>query len=122
MILRVIQESLSISKIKDVRQVDWSKPYTFLSMLDNECSLVCPSHSVPSQAIQRQDGWRAFSFPSIEDGLGNHVLTHLSSVLAENEVNIHIVTTFQKDYILVPERCFFKAVKSLEKVGHVIDW
>ena len=60
MMLTVLTEMLSICKFKDYSKVDRSQPFVFTGTTDEERSLVCPIPEVPSNTLERSDGWRGF--------------------------------------------------------------
>ena len=48
------------------------------------------------------------------------VLARVSGILAENEISIFAVSTYNTDYILVKSAAFEKAVSVLEAAGYKI--
>lgn len=48
------------------------------------------------------------------------ILSKLSAILAENNIGIFAVSTYNTDYILVKEDNFEKALNVLSTVGYVI--
>lgn len=56
--IEVIDGAFSVCKIADARLVDMRRPFTFLSVTDQESSLVCPAALVPEDALAREDGSR----------------------------------------------------------------
>jgi len=68
-----------------------------------ELSIVCPEAVVPGEAIAVERGWRAFQvdgpIPLNETG----VLAGFASVLAANRIPVFAVSTYDTDYLLVPE-------------------
>ena len=45
--IKIIEGDFSILKLKDFSQVDFSAPFTFTSVTDEEFSLVCLSDKAP---------------------------------------------------------------------------
>lgn len=68
-----------------------------------ELSIVCPEPVIPGEAIAVDRGWRAFEvdgpIPLSETG----VLAGFASVLAANRIPVFAVSTYDTDYLLVPE-------------------
>ena len=65
MILTVLTETFSICKLRDYSKVDLNRPFVFTGSTDEERSLVCPTPEVPSDALERSDGWRAFRIDGV---------------------------------------------------------
>lgn len=99
-------------------EVDLAQPFTFLSVTDEEVSLVCPEEHVPSQYLKRTDGWRAFKVQGELDFSLTGILAGLSCVLAENGIAVFAVSTFNTDYLLIKEETLSNAVRALEGAGY----
>ena len=120
MTLKIIDELFSICKVVDYGSVDLSSPYIFIGSTDEERSLVCPTRSVPANTVERDDGWRAFRIEEKLDFSLIGILARISKVLAEGEVGIFAISTFNTDYILTRSECFDRAVGLLQSAGYSI--
>ena len=73
------------------------------------------------EGTEAEPGWRALKlqgpFPFTETG----VLASVIRPLAEAEIPIFAVSTFDTDYVLVPERHLEAAVGVLRTAGHGVD-
>lgn len=118
--LKVIDEKLSVCKVKDYSRVDMTVPFTFTGCTDRERSLVCPTASVPPGTVARDDGWRALVIEGTLDFSLVGILSGISAVLAENGIGIFAVSTFDTDYVLVKAENLGKAVASLKEAGYGI--
>jgi uncharacterized protein len=82
-----------------------------------ELSIVCATARVPL-GVRVQGGWRAFQLhgpiPFSETG----VLSSLLAPLAAVRVSIFAVSTFDTDYVLVPEGQLDAAARALADAGH----
>ena len=87
-------------------------------MTDEEISLVCKTDYVPQNTIERDDGWRGFRIQCVLDFSLIGILSKLSAILAENNIGIFAVSTFNTDYILVKAENFEKALKVLSDAGY----
>ena len=87
-------------------------------MTDEEISLVCKTDDVPQNTIERDDGWRGFRIQGVLDFSLIGILSKLSAILAENNIGIFAVSTFNTDYILVKAENFEKALKVLSDAGY----
>ena len=80
---------------------------------DEEKSLVCLTEDVPDNTIEREDGWKAFRIEGILDFSLIGILSQISALLAENEIGIFAISTYNTDYILVKEKNYLKAKELL---------
>lgn len=78
------------------------------------------TNSVPENAIECDNGWKAFRMQGILDFSLIGILSRISTLLAENEIGIFAVSTYNTDYILTKEENFDKSIKILECNGYVI--
>ena len=118
--LKIINQNFSICKVGDLSQIDYSDKFCFISKTDEELSLVCSTNSVPENAIECDNGWKAFRIQGILDFSLIGILSRISTLLAENEIGIFAVSTYNTDYILTKEENFDKSIKILECNGYVI--
>lgn len=118
--LKIINQDFSICKVEDLSQIDYSDEFYFISKTDEELSLVCSTNSVPENAIACDNGWKAFRIQGILDFSLIGILSKISKLLAENEIGIFAVSTYNTDYILTKEENFDKSIKILEDNGYVI--
>jgi hypothetical protein len=74
---------------------------------------------VPANITAEPD-WRAFKVqgPLVFSEIG--VIAALANPLAESQVSIFVISTFETDYILVKENDLARAVKALKKAGHTV--
>jgi RimJ/RimL family protein N-acetyltransferase len=73
-----------------------------LSMSYDELSLVCMSHQAPTAGIlDRCDDWTAFRVAGTMEFTLTGVVARISQVLADAQLGIFVVSTFDTDFILV---------------------
>lgn len=120
MVLEVIDCDFSLCKVPDFSLVDLAGEYCFIGKTDEERSLVCATEAVPANATDIDDGWRAFRVQGVLDFSLVGVLAKISSLLAENEIGLFAVSTFNTDYILTREGDFEKALGVLSGAGYEI--
>lgn len=90
--------SFSVCKVKDYSQVDLSQAYCFIGKTNCENSLVCATDSVPANATEREDGWRAFRIVGTLDFSLIGILSKISTILANEKIGIFVISTFNTDY------------------------
>ena len=118
--LKRIPYGLTVCKVEDIYAVDMDSDFYFLGKTDEEISLVCRTEDTPSLTIERDDGWRGFRIQGILDFSLIGILSKLSGILAEHEIGIFAVSTYNTDYILVKEENFERALSVLKSEGYVV--
>ncbi len=112
--LKVINKDFSICQIKDLSEVDFSDEFCFIGKTDEEISLVCDTNNLPSNILSRDDNWKAFRIEGVLDFSLIGILSKISSLLAENNIGIFVISTYNTDYILIKKENFSKAIKLLK--------
>ncbi len=116
--LKKIPYELSICKLNSVTDFTLDFDFCFFAKTDDEISLVCKTEDVPFDVITRDDGWSGFYFDETLDFSLIGILSKISVVLAENNIGIFAVSTFNTDYILVKSENFDRAVSVLQSNGY----
>ena len=118
--IKKIDHEFSVCKVADYSQVDLDKEYVFTGRTDEEKSLVCITDDVPANVTERDDGWKAFRIQGILDFSLIGILSRIAGILAENEIGIFAVLTFNTDYILTKKENYDKALEALKQAGYEI--
>lgn len=118
--LKKLTPQFSICKVTDLTQTDHSQDFCFVSKTDEEISVVCPTEITPGNCIAREDGWKAFRIQGVLDFSLIGILSKIASILAEHEIGIFVVSTFNTDYVLVKEQNFTRALEVLALAGYTI--
>lgn len=113
--IKKIEYDFTICKVTNFSMVNFENEYCFIGKTDEENSLVCITEHVPDNIIERDDGWKAFRIQGTLDFSLIGILSKISSLLAENNIGIFAVSTFNTDYILVKSENFTKALEVLSK-------
>lgn len=116
--IKIIEGEFSVLKLKDFTEADLSAPFTFAAKTDEEYSLVCPTEKAPKNYIEWDKGWRAFRIQGVLDFSLIGILSRISTILAENEIGIFAVSTYNTDYVLTKAENFEKAVRVLKEKGY----
>jgi len=100
----------------------WARAGHFWSVTrsDSELSVVCPQEGVPTNASAER-GWCALELAGPLDFSLTGVVSALVVPLAEAEVPIFVVSTFETDYLLVREHDLQRSVAALTSAGHSVD-
>ncbi len=118
--IKKINYDFSVCKVADYTFVDFESKYCFVGKTDEENSMVCITENTPTNVIEREDGWKAFRIQGVLDFSLIGILSKLSTLLAENEIAIFAISTFNTDYILTKKENYEKAINILSSAGYKI--
>ena len=119
--LKILEHDLTVCKVAFVEDIDLNKDFFFVGKTDEEISLVCATEDTPSNTVEREDGWKAFRIQGVIDFSLIGILSKISTILAENQIGIFAVSTYNTDYILVKNESFDKAIAVLNNNGYEVD-
>ena len=120
MILKKIEHELSVCKVASEKDIHLDRELYFIGKTDEEISLVCPTCDVPDKTTERDDGWRGFRIQGVLDFSLIGILSKISGILADNNIGIFAVSTYNTDYILVKSENYEKAMNVLAAEGYEI--
>lgn len=118
--LEIIDQDLSICKLEDLSKINYSDKIYFIGKTDEELSLVCSSKCVPESATECDHGWKVFRIQGELDFSLVGILSRISTILAENDIGIFAVSTFNTDYILTKADSFDRAIEALMVNGYEV--
>jgi hypothetical protein len=117
---RVLAERLAVCQLAaDSPVPSWAQAGGFFSVTrsSDDLSIVCEDHRVP-EGIRVERGWVALKlegpFPFSMTG----VLASFLQPLAEAQIPIFAISTFDTDYVLVKREDLERAKKTLAAAGH----
>lgn len=116
--LKTLDYDLTVCKVASIADVDLNTDFFFIGKTDEEISLVCRTGDTPQQTTERDDGWKGFRIQGVLDFSLIGILSKLSGILAENEIGIFAVSTYNTDYILVKKENFHRAMNVLSEAGY----
>ena len=103
LIIEPLSDTFSVCKVQDYSMVNLEHPFCFAGSTDEEKSLVCPLSLVPQNATDREDSWRGFRIKGTLDFSLIGILSGILNVLADNEISVFVVSTFNTDYLCVKQ-------------------
>ena len=118
--LKKLPYDLTVCKVASLADVDPDTEFFFLGKTDEELSLVCRTEDTPAATVERDDGWKGFRIEGVLEFSMVGILSKLSGILAENEIGLFAVSTYNTDYILVKKANFAKALEVLAAEGYTI--
>lgn len=116
--LKKIDYNFSICKVEDYSQFNFESEYFFIGRTDEENSLVCMTENVPDNTTERDDGWRAVRIQGVLDFSLVGILAKISALLADNDIGIFAVSTYNTDYIFTKEENYRRALDVLSDAGY----
>ena len=118
--IKRIDCDFSVCKVRDFSLFDFESKYFFIGKTDGENSLVCITENVPENTVCRTDGWKACRIEENLDFSLVGILAKISTLLAENNIGIFAISTYNTDYILTRKEIFDKALAVLSDAGYEI--
>ncbi len=116
MYLTVLDNALSICRLPaETALPDWVLWQGFLSvtLTKDELSIVIDSAQCP-QAIEKEEGWRAIKIIGPLNFSLTGILARLLTALANAQISIFSISTFDTDYVLVKEENLQHAIHLLK--------
>lgn len=119
--LRTLPDSYAVVRLQPGSELpDWvdEGPFRSVTRTDHEVSVVCRDHDVPDgESVDR--GWTVLEVKGPLDFTLTGVISSLVRPLAEAEIPIFLISTFESDYVLVRSSDLARAADTLEDAGHV---
>jgi hypothetical protein len=120
--LTVLAETLAICRLAPGTVPLWIAAADFVSITQtiDELSIVCREANVPSD-VKADRGWRALKVAGPLDLALTGVLASLVNPLAEAQINLFAISTFDTDYLLVKGYNLAGACDVLRGAGFVVN-
>ena len=119
--IKIILEPFTVCKVLDYSLVDLNTSFCFIQKTNEENSLVCQTKDVPINTIAREDGWIALKIDGILDFSLIGILSKISTILAEVNISIFALSTFNTDYILIKQEQLDRAIEALINNGYNLE-
>lgn len=110
----------SVVQIADAQAVDLTGEYVFLSKMDDELSLVCETRLAPKDVINAEHGWKGLKIVGVLDFGLVGIIAGISARLADANISVFVVSTYNTDYIFLKEAMFDRATQVLRDAGYEI--
>ena len=120
MTIEVLDSSFCICKVNNISDINWNDSFVFSAKTDDEISVVCSVDSIPENTVACDGTWKAFRISGTLDFSLVGILKNISVILADENIPIFAVSTYNTDYILVKSEFFEKAVNALKKYSYEI--
>ena len=119
-VISVLKDEYTVCRLnafEDIPQWVLDTPLSSITRTAEEFSVVCPKAVVPDHLKSEQE-WKCLKIhgPLGFDEVG--IISSLTQVLADADISVFVLSTFNTDYILVKRMNIDKAVKVLSERGH----
>ena len=94
--------------------------YYSVSKTENELSVVC-SELIEVQSLQSSKGWKCIKVKGSLDFNLTGILAGISDILAQANISIFAISTFDTDYILVRKHDLSSATSKLRQAGYKFE-
>jgi len=98
-----------------------SSHFFSVAQTDDELSIVCETECIRDGYEKRDDGWKCLKVEGPLDLSLTGVLSSIAKPLAEAEISIFAISTFDTDYVMVRDECLKAAKEMLAKAGFDVN-
>ena len=119
-VISVLKDDFKVCRLNAFDGVpDWAlkSPLSSVTRTAEELSIVCPDQIAPKE-VQSEQEWKCLK---IHGPLGFEevgIISGLTKVLADANISVFVLSTFETDYILVKRMNIEQAAKVLADKGH----
>lgn len=97
-----------------------SSSFYTISKTTDELSVVCETSCVPD-GIKLDKDWRLLKIAAVLDLSLTGITAKFSTALANVDVNLCVIATYDTDYIMVKEEKLAVAIKALQREGFIVN-
>ena len=118
--LSILEPAFSVHRFKPTTPIPaavLSSSFYSISRSSDELSIVCPA-DLPLEADKTETDWSCIKVLGSLDFSLTGILAAISNVLAEANISIFAISTFDTDYILVKANKLEAAKLALEHAGY----
>lgn len=113
--LELLGEQFAVCRLQPEADLAPDIPFAFWAQTPQEKSLVCPEKAVPAEAARVKRGLRCLRVAGVLDlGLVG-ILARLATVLAQASVPLFAVSTWDTDYLFVPQDSLEQALAAFRE-------
>ena len=123
LVLSVLSETFTIHKLSQdlsIPEEILKSNYFSVTKTGNELSVVC-SELIEVQSLQSSKGWKCIKVKGPLDFNLTGILAGISDILAQANISIFAISTFDTDYILVRTHDFSSATTRLRQASYKFE-
>tara|TARA_B100000029_G_scaffold100353_1_gene90574 strand:+ start:706 stop:1098 length:393 start_codon:yes stop_codon:yes gene_type:complete len=106
----------SIEEAQKARAVD---AFFSLTVGDDEISVICLRERAQN-AMKTESGWRVLQMVGQLNFTTVGIMASVTKALADNDVSLTAISTYDTDYFMVKEASIEKASEALRQAGHIV--
>ena len=115
--MRVLEESYFVCRLSNTESTHWAEgEFVSITKTEDECSVVCPKACIP-EGVKHEGPWSVLKVEGPLDFSLIGILSFISSTLANAEISIFAISTYDTDYILVKSEKLNEAKRCLQDAG-----
>ena len=120
--ISILPELLAVSRLAaDAAVPAWVRgTFTSVTRTKDELSIICHDAAVPND-VRSERGWRALRVEGPIPFELTGVAAALIAPLAEAQISVFLMATYDTDYLLLKGEVFERAVEILRASGHEIS-
>jgi hypothetical protein len=118
--LHLLNEPFSVVKLAqfaELPSIIAKGEMCFMMRTDDEFTIICPDFMAPTN-VQQETGWKCIKVDGTMNLKEVGVLESITHPLAEANIPLMALSTYNTDYIFVLEEHIVTAVQALQKAGH----
>ena len=123
LILSILDDEYTVHRLKPEQEIPaqvFKAKFFSITRTNDELSILCDTHlSVTSE--KSETGWSCIKVLGPLDFALTGILAKISNILAEAEISIFALSTYDTDYILVKTKMLNSAQNALEKTGYIFE-
>lgn len=97
----------------------FNEEFFSITKTEDELSIVCLQDNI-KENIKCEKGWKVLKIEGPLDFSLIGILSRISTLMANNDISIFAISTYDTDYILIKEESINKAIKVLEDSNYNI--
>jgi hypothetical protein len=120
--MKLLKEKYGVCRLNKNELIpEWAQNSDFFSITKtcDELSIVCSQDDIPND-IQCEKDWKILKIEGPLDFSLIGILASISTILAQKEISIFAISTYDTDYILVKNKDIHNAIDSLVKERYEI--
>lgn len=116
--IKILTDEFSVMKYAKM-PAGLEKPY-FTAGTEDENSVLCKTKSRPGGWLECEDGFCGLMIDAELDFSLIGIISRISTILADNDISVFVVSTFNTDYIFVKKEDLALSAQLLSASGYEI--
>jgi hypothetical protein len=121
-VMSVLKDDYIICRLDAFEGIpEWIKdsPFYSITQTSEELSVVCEKNTA-QQKLTCEEDWKCMRIHGPLGFSETGIISTLTSMLAQNDISVFVISTYETDYILLKKMNLAKAAKILTDAGHEV--